>query len=308
MRNLNLPLPWRACERSGNGERVGDWKGPGGQVQQTIAKSFTLSGVGIHTGEIGRVTVHPAEADCGRVFRVGAVAIPARADFVVDTMRCATLGAEGIRVSTVEHLLSALHGFCIDNAVIEVDGPEIPILDGSALPFAEAIAAAGIVLQDREARIVRPKKIEFTEGRSAYQAAGGGAALELILELAFDNWPEGNAANGGFFTADSGPAYTKRTAPARTFAFQSEVDQLIAAGLAKGGSLDNALIITPPDGFSTPLRLPQEWAAHKMLDLIGDLALVDARIEGIIGVVRPGHRGNVRLASELLKQSENIEK
>ncbi len=278
-------------------------------MQQTIAKSFTLEGVGIHTGARGRVTVHPADAGSGRVFRVGAVTIPARADFVVDTTRCTTLGAEGIRVSTVEHLLCALHGFCIDNAVIEVEGPEIPILDGSALPFAEAIAAAGMIVQDREARIITPEKIEFTEGRSQYNATHSVfSGYTLESGVYFDNWPEGNAATTEVLPPNSGAAYLERIAPARTFAFRSEVDHLIAAGLAKGGSLDNALIITPPDGFSTPLRLPQEWAVHKMLDLIGDLALVDARIQATIFATRPGHRGNVRLALELLKQSENIEK
>ena len=278
-------------------------------MQQTIAKSFTLEGVGIHTGAFGRVTVHPADAGNGRVFRVGNVLIPARADFVVDTTRCTTLGAEGIRVSTVEHLLSALHGFCIDNAVIEVEGPEIPILDGSALPFAEAIAAAGIVAQDKPPRVVQPEKIEFTEGRSAYTAVAAYSNSEALkATVDFDNWPEGNAVMSARLPSSFRVHYVKRIAPARTFAFQSEVEQLIAAGLAKGGSLDNALIITPPDEFSSPLRLPQEWAAHKILDLIGDLALVDARILAFISVSRPGHRGNVRLALELLKQQEIIEK
>ena len=266
---------------------------------------------------MGRVTVHPAAANTGRVFLVSGVMIPARADFVVDTTRCTTLCAEGVRVSTVEHLLSALHGLCIDNAVIEVTGPEIPILDGSALPFAEAILAAGIAAQSKEPRTLRPEKIEFTEGRSQYKAvSASSASLELVVNVEFDNWPEGSASSGAFIERNAGRyyadqttlAYAKRTAPARTFAFQSEVDQLIAAGLAKGGSLDNALIITPPDGFSTPLRMPQEWAVHKVLDLIGDLALVDARIQATIFATRPGHRGNVRLALELLKQSENIEK
>ena len=274
-------------------------------MQQTIATSFTLKGAGIHTGAFGRVTAHPAETDAGRVFRVGGIVIPARADFVVDTARCTTLGAEGVRISTVEHLLSALHGFCIDNALIEVEGPEIPILDGSALPFAEAIQQAGIVAQDKSPRIIVSGEIEFTEGRTQYRAAPSateGVALNVAVD--FDNWPEGRAEANGVFAQRYEPEYCRAVAAARTFAFQEEVEQLMAAGLAKGGSLDNALIITPPDGFSTPLRLPQEWAVHKMLDLIGDLALVDARIQAAIFAARPGHRANVRLALELLKQSK----
>ena len=251
--------------------------------------------------------MHPADADTGRVFRAGGVTIPARADFVVNTTRCTTLGRESVRISTVEHLLSALHGFCIDNAVIEVDGPEIPILDGSALPFAEAIASAGIVGQRKPPQcVIVPEKIEFEDARSKYTAvATASEGMTLDIGVAFDDWPEGTTPTDGIFGQNSGPDYLKNVAPARTFAFQSEVEMLIAAGLAKGGSLDNALIITPPDTFSTPLRLPQEWAAHKMLDIIGDLALVDARLQMNIWALRPGHRGNVRLAQELLKQRKS---
>ena len=178
-------------------------------------------------------------------------------------------------------------------------------MDGSALPFAEAITAAGTVSQDKLARFICPEKIEFAGGRSEYGVMPhefGGMTLSVSTQ--FDNWPEGSAAQIENFTSNSAPDYAEKIAPARTFAFREEVDQLIAAGLAKGGSLDNALIITPPAEFSTPLRLPQEWAVHKMLDLIGDLALVDARIEAFIYAARPGHRGNVRLALELLKQQE----
>ena len=111
--------------------------------QQTLSQSFTLSGVGIHTGENGKVILHPAEANFGRRFRVGQTEIPARADFVTDTARCTTLGRDGVKISTVEHLLSALAGLRVDNALIEVEGPEIPVLDGSALPFAQAILCGG---------------------------------------------------------------------------------------------------------------------------------------------------------------------
>src|SRR5438128_1252552 len=115
--------------------------------QQTLLRSFTLNGVGIHTGAICRIVVQPAEAGSGRVFAVGSARIPARTDYVVDTTRSTTLGKDSVRISTVEHLLSALAGCGVDNAIIEVDGPEIPILDGSALPFVEAIVSAGIKAQ-----------------------------------------------------------------------------------------------------------------------------------------------------------------
>src|SRR6186713_954831 len=121
-------------------------------LQQTIANPFLLEGIGIHTGAQCRIVVHPTEPDTGRRFESGGVTIPARADCVVDTARCTTLGRDGVRISTVEHLLSALFGCGIDNARIEVFGPEIPILDGSAKPFVEAIRAAGVEVQNRPPR------------------------------------------------------------------------------------------------------------------------------------------------------------
>jgi UDP-3-O-[3-hydroxymyristoyl] N-acetylglucosamine deacetylase len=267
--------------------------------QQTLAQAFTLEGVGIHTGAAGRVTVHPAPADTGRLFRSGGREIPARADYVIDTSRCTTLGADGARVSTVEHLLSALHGLGIDNAIIEVVGPEIPILDGSALPWVEAIQAAGVTAQGVPARLFTlAEPCDVAEGASQMQARpGDGLRVEVLTE--FSDWPEGRASQTFASGPEGAAAYARQIAPARTFAFRKEVEMLLAAGLAKGGSLDNALIISPPDTFSTPLRLPQEWCAHKLLDVIGDLALADARLNLHLTAIRPGHRLNVRLAGAL---------
>lgn len=272
--------------------------------QNTLAAPFTLEGVGIHTGAHGKVTVSPAEADTGRVFRVGQTAIPAQAAYVVDTARCTTLGRDGARVSTVEHLLSALHGLSIDNALIEVTGPEIPILDGSALPFVEAIRAAGIRAQGRPPRRLALRgPVELGEGKS--RISGQPADDFMVLALTeFDEWPEGKSGRRMWPGPDAAATFAREVAPARTFAFRHEVEALLAAGLAQGGSLENALIIAPPDGFSSPLRLPQEWGAHKLLDLIGDLALLDARLAMEVTALRPGHRLNVRFANELLQQAQ----
>lgn len=272
--------------------------------QQTLRTRFTLEGVGIHSGAWGRVTVHPAEADTGRVFRLGAVSLPAHVSFVVDTARCTTLGVEGVRVSTVEHLLSALHGCGIDNAVIEVSGPEIPILDGSALPFFEAILSAGICGQGGTPRRLRLREpVEVGEGGSLLTAKpADGCTLEVTTT--FDGWPEGSTTLHARLDPEDTARYGTEIAPARTFAFRQEVEALLAAGLAQGGSLENALIITPPDGFSTPLRLPAEWCAHKLLDLIGDLALLDARLNMKLSALRPGHRINAHFARTLLQSGQ----
>jgi UDP-3-O-[3-hydroxymyristoyl] N-acetylglucosamine deacetylase len=267
--------------------------------QRTISNPLLLEGVGIHTGAPCRIVVHPAEPDTGRRFETSGVTVPAQTDYVVDTARCTTLGHEGVRVSTVEHLLSALYGCGIDNARIEVFGPEIPILDGSAQPFVEAIEAAGIQVQARPAHTIRlTEPIEMCEGASRLIATPA-ETFTVEVHTEFTNWTEGQAVA----RAEAGPEfmaqYATEIAPARTFAFRHEVEALVAAGLAKGGSLDNALVITPPDTFSTPLRLPREWCVHKLLDVLGDLALLDARPCFHLTALRPGHRANVRLAAKI---------
>ncbi|HLK59614.1 MAG TPA: UDP-3-O-acyl-N-acetylglucosamine deacetylase [Chthonomonadaceae bacterium] len=272
--------------------------------QRTLAAPFTVEGVGIHTGVVSRVTAHPADTDTGRVFQTGRVLIPARAEYVVDTARCTTLGSEGARISTVEHLLSALMGFSIDNALIVVEGPEIPILDGSALPFVEAIRSAGVREQTRAPRVLTLEApLELHAGNGSIRAMPAASTLELEVTTDFADWREGDATLTAYLEPEDAEAYAAHIAPARTFAFQQEVDALLAAGLAKGGSLDNALIITPPDGFSRPLRLPSEWCAHKMLDLLGDLALTDRRLQIHVAAIRPGHTLNTRFAAALLAQS-----
>jgi UDP-3-O-[3-hydroxymyristoyl] N-acetylglucosamine deacetylase len=259
-----------------------------------------LEGVGIHSGAACAVTVSPADADTGRVFCVGSVEIPARADFVVDTARCTTLGKDEARVRTVEHLLSALYGLGIDNARMTVDGPEIPILDGSALPFVAAIQAVGIRAQGSLARTITPSEpIEVRDGVSLIRITPANA-LTIEVETEFADWPEGFASICYPVSAHAAEDYAKFVAPARTFAMRREVEMLLAAGLAQGGSLENALIITPPDTFSTPLRLPNEWCAHKLLDLLGDLALADARLNIDVFATRPGHRINTLAARRLL--------
>lgn len=267
--------------------------------QRTVKQTLMFSGTGIHTGEPCRVHVHPAAANTGRVFLVHSVRIPARADYVIDTTRCTTLGDAGVCVRTVEHLMAALAGCGVDNALIEVDGPEIPILDGSALPFVEAICAGGLENQRSLARVAQlhtPLSLALGDSRMEAWAA---PQFGIEVVTTFPGWEEGAAH--GFLVIDSvGSLFAGTIAPARTFAFQSEVDALLAAGLAKGGSLENVLIITPPDSFSTPLRVPGEWWRHKVLDMVGDLALIDARLQMTVKGTLPGHTLNTRFAQALL--------
>lgn len=274
--------------------------------QHTIEHSFTLRGVGIHTGAIGSITVHPGDVNFGRRFLAGGVAFAAHVDNVVDTTRCTAVGCEGVRVSTVEHLLSALAGLGVDNVLIEVDGPEIPILDGSAGPFVEAILAAGIAAQDADARVMTIASAHSYSAGASSVAISPSPAFCVEAVTDFDDWPEGTAAVRHVEDAHGAQTYASRIAPARTFAFRREVEMLLAAGLAKGGSLDNALIITPPDQFSSPLRVEQEWCAHKALDLIGDLALTNARFAVSVTARRPGHRLNVETARYLAEHGSEL--
>jgi UDP-3-O-[3-hydroxymyristoyl] N-acetylglucosamine deacetylase len=271
--------------------------------QRTLAHSFTFAGVGIHTGAQSRVTVHPADVDTGRMIRAGTQTFPVRADLVVDTTRCTALAYEGARVLTIEHLLSALFAYQVDNVLIEVEGGEIPILDGSALPHVQAIEQSGIIAQGKPARVLILEQPLVVQERGSELRAEPASTFQVEARVEFSQWPEGNMALT-FVSDSNGPkSYAKNIAPARTFAFRQEVEMLLAAGLARGGSLDNALIITPPDEFSSPLRLPGEWCAHKLLDVLGDLALVNSRLQLSVTALRPGHTVNVFLARALLEQS-----
>ena len=264
--------------------------------QTTICRSFTAAGTGIHTGCETRLTVLPASSGHGVQFKIGEVRIPARADFVVNTRRSTRLGMDGVQISTVEHLLSALFGLGVDNVLVEVDGPEVPILDGSALPWVEQILDAGIQELNEQAEYAAVSSPEYVDmdGRSCY-AAMPANQLSIYCVSEFDHPDlglQGVLWNG---TADS---FVRDIAPARTFGFRHEVDALIASGLALGGSLDNALIVEE-HGFSTSLRLPKECASHKLLDMIGDLALIGRRLQASVAAVKPSHQGNVQLAAAL---------
>ncbi len=229
--------------------------------------------------------------------------IPARADYVIDTSRCTVLGSEGVLVSTVEHLLSALSGCNIDNAIIEVVGSELPILDGSSLPWVEEILNVGVAKQSQEAHFFKIKsKSEIVQGHSICEAS---PAEEFSIEVTtqFDNWPEGSSTICAVLGVDI-DSYCSHISPARTFAFLQEVQAILDSGLAKGGSLENVLIITPPATYSSPLRVEKEWCAHKILDCIGDLALLNARSCFHMRAIRPGHRINNAMARELLLRSE----
>ena len=260
----------------------------------TLKSPVTLEGIGLHTGPPCRVEVRPCQSP-GRVFICEGKRIPALAEYVEETPRCTTLARQGARVSTVEHLLAALWLAGIDNAEMAVEGPEIPALDGCAAIWYSAIKAAGIcasegevpVLAIQEARWIPCSESDFylfpADGCYAY------AAISFPGTVAERQMAGGNIAE---------VRVREQILRARTFALERDVRALLDAHLAHGGTLENAVVLTD-DGYLNAQVWPQEPAWHKVLDLLGDLALVGARFTGQIIAVRGGHRSHTVLARQL---------
>jgi len=259
-------------------------------------------GVGIHTGEIATVSVSldsgPAAAGV-RFVTSGGVAIPALSTHVVDTARCTVLGTgDGVMVSTVEHLLSAFHGLGIGSGVITIDGPEVPILDGSAALWVDALRSAVVASAAPSQQRTIAKPIVVSRKGGSFLAAYPSDRTRITLAVSFDHPLVGTQVV--CFEPASG-RYALDVAPARTFGFIEEVEALRAAGLARGGSFENAVVIYR-DRMSTPLRSPSELAYHKLLDVLGDLFLAfGGPLPYAIDLVavKPSHRLNVELAAHL---------
>jgi len=261
-------------------------------VPHTIRNPFSIEGVGIHTGTPARVDVSPAPAGHGRVFIRNGICIPALTDYVVDTRRCTTLGYAGAQVSTVEHLLAACMLAGIHNIEVHVDGPELPVLDGATEQWYQAILQAGVCPQEGELTTVFVQEPRWVKEGDAEFFLTPSTDLSLFAAIAIPDTVATQMIAGGQVRDDG---VRMQIARARTYGLQHEVQALLDAGLAQGGSLDNAVILTP-DGYMNRHVWPAEPAWHKVLDLLGDLALVGAEIAGHILAVRAGHRSHIALA------------
>lgn len=258
-----------------------------------------LTGIGLHSGQPVAVRVLPAAPCSGLTFRLlpGGQEFTARAANVVDTSRCTRLGADGASVQTVEHLLSALAGLEIIDAVIESEGGELPAMDGSAAPFVAALQAAGVREGNELVAPLRPS-------RPLLLAGGGGATIAVLPAEGFSatvvlDYPDHPFLGTQAVTFEPGrDDYAQTIAPARTYGFLSELEQLRAHGLALGASRENAVVLGN-DRYESVLRFPDELARHKLLDLIGDLALVGRPLAAHVFAVKPSHTLNVRLAALL---------
>jgi UDP-3-O-[3-hydroxymyristoyl] N-acetylglucosamine deacetylase len=274
--------------------------------QRTLRHRARLRGVGLHSGAEVELTLAPASADAGIVFIRDGEEIPALAEFVVDTTMNTSLGRSGTRIGTVEHLLAALAGCGIDNARIEVEGPEIPIMDGSAEPFVRLVREAG-VHEQRSARrfLMLRKAITVTDGDKLARLSPARGKFSISYTIDFRH---PLITDQTCKVEMSERSFQREIARARTFGFKRDVERLHKAGLARGGSLANAVVVDDfnilnPEG----LRFPDEFVRHKVLDAIGDLSLLGMPVIGHLTAVKSGHHLNHLLVSKVLTEAESWE-
>lgn len=292
--------------------------------QHTLKESFSITGQGLHTGASVTITFHPAGENHGVVFKridvEGQPAIKAKAEYVTDTMRGTTIGINGVKVHTVEHALSAIVGNGIDNVLIELDGPEVPILDGSAKPFADLISQIGTVEQNA------PREVFVVTEPIRYKDPETGSELVLMpsdkyeITTIVDFNSIALPTQYAHFEFENGN-YNEEIAKCRTFTFLHELEMLLKHNLIQGGDLSNAIVFSErpiaAESMTTlrekfnlsnqeinvgsmvntePLRYPNEPARHKLLDVIGDLALSGVYIKGHVLATKPGHKVNTAFA------------
>jgi len=277
-------------------------------AQRTLKTRIGATGIGLHSGSSIEMTVFPAPPDTGIVFRRGDLAppvdIPAHATQVGDTRLGTVVAADGARVSTIEHLMSAFAGLGVDNAIVEVSAPEVPIMDGSADPFVFLLQSAGFVEQDRPKRFVRIlKSVEVRDGDKWARFAPY-EGFRVNFQIEFDH----PLMRGGLASASmefSSITYLKEVARARTFGFMRDIEALRQHNLALGGTLDNAIVLDDAGILNEEgLRYRDEFVKHKILDAIGDLYLLGHGIIGEFSGFKSGHGLNNRLLRELLARTD----
>ena len=279
-------------------------------MQKTLKSVISCTGIGLHSGDKVSMTLHPAAVDTGIVFRRTDVAgegaeISAAYHQVVDTLMCTTLGAVGKTIGTVEHLMAALAGAGVDNALIEVGGAEVPVMDGSAAPFLFLIECAGVVEQDAPRKAIRVlKPVSVIDGEKiASLVPSSGFSLDFKIDF-----PSPAIGAQTMTIGMTNGNFKDEIARARTFGFLHEAEMLWAAGLAKGASLDNAVVVSGDKVLNEDgMRFDDECVRHKILDAIGDLYLAGAPILGHYSGERASHALNNALLRELFADPANYE-
>ena len=274
--------------------------------QHTLVSTYTFKGKGLHGGGMAEMTLLPAPEGSGIVFQrtdMGGALVEALYGNVVRSDRSTVLAKDGVEVGTTEHLLAALSALGVDNALIKVNSPELPVLDGSALPYVRAILADGLAEQNasREYFVVT-RHFEWTDEKSGSKIEvdpAGGPAYAVTTDF-------GSKVLGVQKASwDAGVDFATEIAPCRTFCFLHEIKPLLSMGLIKGGDLENALVIDEPNGYynNAALRFENECARHKLLDLIGDFALLGKPLAGRVTAYKPGHRVNAGAVRALANSS-----
>ncbi len=274
------------------------------QLQRTLRRSQPCAGIGLHSGNKVTLTLKPAPANFGIRFRrvdLGGLEIPATVDNVAGMHYATGLCCDQASVETVEHLLAALFSLGVDNAVVELNHSEVPIMDGSAAPFVYLINEAGVKtlpVARRYLKVLRPVSLAFGDKRIALYPADH---FKLTYSISFDHPLLRHQARTLRITEDT---FAEQIAPARTFGFLKEVETLRQHGLALGGSLDNAVVLGETGVLNPHLRFDDEFVRHKMLDAIGDLALVGYPIIGHVVAHRAGHALHTAFAAKLLQETD----
>ena len=275
--------------------------------QHTLNSTYTFEGRGLHTGRLVTMHLLPAPDDYGIVFQrtdLGSdVYVHAKVENVVQTRRSTTLGDRGVKIVTPEHLLSAFYGLGVDNALVQLDSAEVPILDGSARPYVDAVSEHGLMEQRSDRRyleVAKPFVYEDSKSgsRISFEPFDG---FEVDLTIDFKSKVIGKQTARYDISTD----YATEIAPCRTFCFYREIMFLRLLGLIKGGSLENALVVDEPRGYvgNPELKFENEAARHKLLDLLGDLSLAGRPIKGRIIAYKPGHKANTNALKQFISES-----
>ena len=274
------------------------------EFQHTVGKIASLSGTSLHTGEKVSLKLHPAPVDHGIKFKRRDLQDEPTIDATIDNLktveRATTIGEGSVRVHTVEHVLAALSAMAVDNAKVEMDANEPPIGDGSAQPYVDIIKKAGVTAQEEPQKFFDVRAPMHVESKT-------GALLVLLPDEKFRISCTQAGPNNRFtqfLSMEVTPAvFEREIAPARTFVYYEDVQSLMEKNLIKGGSLENAIVVRGEAVLSKePLRFADEFVRHKILDIIGDLALVGRRIRGHLVAVKPGHATNVELVRALSRE------
>ncbi|WP_455370755.1 UDP-3-O-acyl-N-acetylglucosamine deacetylase, partial [Petrachloros mirabilis] len=272
------------------------------RLQQTLANSVSCTGVGLHSGQPVTLTLRPAPPDTGIVFvnrngQTGA-SLAASVEHLVATELCTAISGNGFQVKTIEHILAALAGLNVDNAYVEVDAGEAPVMDGSSAPFVRMIRSAGIIPQNRSQSFLKlTRPLEVVDGSKRIRIEPS-ATPRITYSIQYDHPLIQTQAYSYEYSAG---AFESEIAEARTFGFLQEVEALWARGLGRGGNLDNTVVLSK-DGVlnESGLRFVNEFVRHKVLDLIGDFSLLGLPFIGHLIADRSGHALHTRLVKQIL--------